>query len=95
MISNIFKQNLKITRHTIGAKGFNLLQERLRCKGRQIYIGVLNPTYLPRCLTNFQDFFQLFQFFRDEPPSDYHRFIGSIIVLSKTTHQETLILPSS
>ena len=53
----------KITRRTIGAKGFNLLQERLRCKRRQIYMGVLNPTYLPRCLTNFQDFFQLFQFF--------------------------------
>ena len=63
MIFNIIKQNLKIMRWTIGAKGFNLLQERLRCKGRQIYISVLNPTYLPRCLDNkFQDFFQLFQF---------------------------------
>ena len=27
---------VKITRRTIGAKGFNLLQERLRSKGRQI-----------------------------------------------------------
>ena len=50
----------KITRRTIGAKGFNLLQERLRCKGRQIYISVLNQTHLPKCLDNFQDFFQLF-----------------------------------
>ena len=96
MIFNIIKQNLKIMRWTIGAKGFNLLQERLRCKGRQIYISVLNPTYLPRCLDNFQDFFQLFQFFRDKSPSAYyHRLLGSIIVLSKTTHQETLILPIS
>ena len=51
-------------RRTIWPKGFNLLQERLRSKGIQIYISLLNPTDLPRCLDNkFQDFFQLFQFF--------------------------------